>query len=365
MEGSNQGIREVFHGCRSEDIGTLTNVDMQMDDIFIQQSFLGELLTPTTTSSSSSLCSLSVGSPEFSYPPLVQNIHFKTPTYDHHDEVMTRAILAVLSSDPSPPSLPYGYQNTQNCQITEYEKLKNGQKIGRQVGAFREYNEALNPRISGFKPAACGQKMIKSSVSILKGMHGMRLARQETEEARAPSSNQLHHMISERKRREKLNESFEALRMLLPPGSKKDKASVLVKTKEYVNALKAQITELEAKNETLEAKLHQTEEPNQICRSNEKFEIKLSAESSSRSETLEIKLTVVIKVDCDMTDLTLRVLNCIKNAGDFSLASMVSSVTEPEMFTKSTLAIHAKVNDWCEESFKEALSMTVNDALGK
>jgi hypothetical protein len=35
-----------------------------------------------------------------------------------------------------------------------------------------------------------------------------------------PTSSQLHHMISERRRRERLNESFETLRALLPPGSK-------------------------------------------------------------------------------------------------------------------------------------------------
>lgn len=37
---------------------------------------------------------------------------------------------------------------------------------------------------------------------------------------RVPTATQLHHMISERKRREKLNDSFQALRSLLPPGTK-------------------------------------------------------------------------------------------------------------------------------------------------
>jgi hypothetical protein len=35
-----------------------------------------------------------------------------------------------------------------------------------------------------------------------------------------PSVNQLQHMFSERKRREKLNDSFHALKAALPPGAK-------------------------------------------------------------------------------------------------------------------------------------------------
>jgi hypothetical protein len=35
-----------------------------------------------------------------------------------------------------------------------------------------------------------------------------------------PSVNQLQHMFSERKRREKLNDSFHALKAVLPPGAK-------------------------------------------------------------------------------------------------------------------------------------------------
>jgi len=77
--------------------------------------------------------------------------------------------------------------------------------------------------------------MIKMGISILRRMHMLRFSRersggttamaqraQEDEEdpPPAPTSSQLNHMISERRRRERLNESFEALRGLLPPGSK-------------------------------------------------------------------------------------------------------------------------------------------------
>lgn len=61
--------------------------------------------------------------------------------------------------------------------------------------------------------------MIKAGIEILRRVSAMRMEAQVQEQYR-PTSNQLHHMISERKRREKLNEYFHALRLLLPPGSK-------------------------------------------------------------------------------------------------------------------------------------------------
>jgi hypothetical protein len=76
--------------------------------------------------------------------------------------------------------------------------------------------------------------MIKMGISILRRMHMLRFNRErsggtamaqrvpeeEEDPPPAPTSSQLNHMISERRRRERLNESFEALRGLLPPGSK-------------------------------------------------------------------------------------------------------------------------------------------------
>jgi hypothetical protein len=71
--------------------------------------------------------------------------------------------------------------------------------------------------------------MFKTAMSVLAKMHrAMRYNHQQcyydyqqqlTSKAEA-SENQLQHMISERKRREKLNDSFHALRTVLPPGSK-------------------------------------------------------------------------------------------------------------------------------------------------
>lgn len=72
---------------------------------------------------------------------------------------------------------------------------------------------------------------------------------------RAMSSTQLHHMISERKRTRKLFESFQALKSLLPPGTKKDEASLLASTTDHLVSLKAQVEELDKRAKHLEEKV--------------------------------------------------------------------------------------------------------------
>jgi hypothetical protein len=74
--------------------------------------------------------------------------------------------------------------------------------------------------------------MFKTAMSVLDRMHTAMRYRHEQQQqqhyyyqqqqatADESSGNQLQHMISERKRREKLNDSFHALRTVLPPGSK-------------------------------------------------------------------------------------------------------------------------------------------------
>jgi hypothetical protein len=59
--------------------------------------------------------------------------------------------------------------------------------------------------------------MVKSSLSVspVGTSSGSRVQQPES-----GNSGQLYHMMSERKRREKLNDSFLALRSLLPPCSK-------------------------------------------------------------------------------------------------------------------------------------------------
>lgn len=243
----------------SSPVSLQTNLQQVFLEEFFQQSLIEEFLhlPPTRPSSpSSSLPSVSVDSPaaegstsllrsaatmavtsasttcsgerqvpvapprlQLSVPFGLGYAHFPSPEAD--DAVMAQAMLDVISAATSPSSSSSRRAGT------------------RTTTAFRPYNAALAPRAPlRRQPGVTGQRMIKMGISILRRMQMLRFTRdrdaattmaqqQRGQEAQevvgempAPSSSQLNHMISERRRRERLNESFEALRGLLPPGSK-------------------------------------------------------------------------------------------------------------------------------------------------
>lgn len=213
-------------------------MNMQMDIRQIFTELIPTDLSKPSSSSSSSLRSLSIGSPEYS--PLLLNkpltTHFDDnfrdtatkqatppsylltmqasgfnqyrqtwfPNQSSEDDEMTKAMLAVISSSsssshPPPPPPP---------------------KLNQPVGAFRLYKPSLAPRTDPKNTTWHSQKMIKMAIALSKRINLIKFKSQPVLQDQRPTSNQLHHMISERKRREKLNESFLALRNLLPPGFK-------------------------------------------------------------------------------------------------------------------------------------------------
>ncbi|XP_038890719.1 putative transcription factor bHLH041 isoform X2 [Benincasa hispida] len=136
--------------------------------------------------------------------------------------------------------------------------------------------------------------------------------------ARLPASAQLLHMIAERRRREKLNQSFLALRSILPPQTKKDKASVLATTREYLTKLKAQVSELSHKNQMLlEAQaLHNRKHDQSTTATsslNERFTVNVSyAPPGSTEEIIDLEITV--RGDGPlMADIAICVLQFLKN----------------------------------------------------
>jgi Helix-loop-helix DNA-binding domain len=80
-----------------------------------------------------------------------------------------------------------------------------------KFGAFRPFEPVFLPKYEA-NFAIDGQKLIKRSLAMLRSI--------KPDQEREPKPNNLYHVISERRRREKLNASFDFLRMLLPPGSK-------------------------------------------------------------------------------------------------------------------------------------------------
>ncbi|KAK3156381.1 hypothetical protein QOZ80_2AG0106570 [Eleusine coracana subsp. coracana] len=423
----------AFMGCESGEIevgmstvtsaspvSLETNLQQVFSEEFFQQSLLEEFLhlTPTRPSSpSSSLPSVSVDSPaaegstsllrttttmavtssvttpcsgERQVPPRTPfpaavpfgrrhggYAHFPSPEAD--DAVMAQAMLAVISAATTSSSSSSRRAGTTTTRTT----------------AFRAYNAALAPRAPlRRQPGAPGQRMIKMGISILRRMQMLRftrerddvVAQQQDDEAAAPSSSQLNHMISERRRRERLNESFEALRGLLPPGSKKDKATVLAKTLEYMNILVSQISDLEARNRTLESRahhqranggykelLHSSSEPQAVLQqglisgssTSERVQVHVSggaSTSSSSSRPQEVAVRVAVQAEGDVAELVTRVLAAIREMGRFTVAS-VDARRPSDGVAQATFTLRATpAGDFDEVSLKEAVMKAAEDS---
>ncbi|KAK3014718.1 hypothetical protein RJ639_008388 [Escallonia herrerae] len=398
----------VFMGCKTGEIelgmtsDPQVNLEMELrnwfPEDFAQQVLPRELSQPTDqnrpSSSSSSLRSLSMGSPEpssflFNIPSTsyiqeapkeaqieqalrptstttrtitsspvqqaiqalsqIRNVQF--PTIEGEDAAMTRAMLTVISSSSSPSS-------SSSSQSQRSQK----------ASAFKSYRStsALAP-ITPMTTRARRENMLKRSIAFLSTLNLMR--NQGQIQGTRPTSTQLHHMISERRRREKLNESFQALRSLLPPGSKRDKASVLCSTTEYMSSLKAQVAELSRRNLILEAQLPRKEAVDQGSSgsSSERSNIQVThvAESTSEARIVDLRLSVR-GVRGSMLDLVIRVLEFLKQAKNVTLVSVdaETQMVEANSMNRVTLRLQIEGVEWDEIVFQEAMIRVVDD-LGR
>ncbi|XP_052153145.1 putative transcription factor bHLH041 isoform X2 [Oryza glaberrima] len=206
-------------------------------------------------------------------------------------------------------------------------------------GAFSRYARHLRPRRPP-KPGACGQRMFKTAMSVLANMHVAATYRRqyyyqqaaaaaaEAAAAALPSDNQLQHTMSERKRREKLNDSFLALKAVLPTGSKKDKASILIRAREHIKSLESKLSELEEKNRELEARL-----ASRPAAKNDKGETAApeASDETKREDLVEIEVTTSGGGGggggMSTMDVVLRTLQCLREQiGDgASLVAMSTS----------------------------------------
>lgn len=276
-------------------------------------------------------------------------------------DAMTRAILAVLTSPTSSSSSSQQQQQQQQQQEQPQQHL-----APPKASAFKNYNLVLAPTsniraISAFR----GQSILKRTISYYRRLN---IARREyTAGPSRPTSTQLHHMISERKRREKLNESFHALRSLLPPGTKKDKASLLINTREYLSSLKAQVDELSRRNQILEAQvLPKAREAAAAASVNaeERVQVRVSPVAESTSEWRMVDIRVIVRGECPALDLVIRILEFLKGDDNLSLISVEANTqiaADSTSFNHVILRLRIQGNEWDESAFEEAVRRVVGD----
>ncbi|KAF3793324.1 putative transcription factor [Nymphaea thermarum] len=242
-----------------------------------------------------------------------------------------------------------------------------------------EYSSMLInlPNPQSFQESMRNQASIlrSTTIIILRGINQQRLQAQLGENK--PASSQLSHVMSERKRREKLNESFLALRALLPLGTKvrilnsalplksdqRDKASVLTSTREYMTALREQVRELESRNRVLEAQMFLLptsngktggrEEESSAGEGREEIRV---VEVSSALDEREIEL--IVHKQIDLMYLVLKLLGCIKDMGNVALLAVTADVQKLEQQQQSSVALRLKIRgkDWSKRDFEERIS---------
>lgn len=294
----------------------------------------------------------------------------RLPNLEIEEAAMTKAIIAVLTSHQPPSSS--SYQASQSSTYSHDHHLINPKST-----AFKSYTpSSLAPRLASSSDLGSKKSMFKRSVTFFRSLNNFLRNSQRLQVTR-PSTTQLHHMISERKRREKLNESFHALRSLLPPGTKKDKASVLNTTREYLTKLKAEIEELSLRNKQLEAQVlvpsnkAANEEDIQVIGSSSSttddhqrvLDVRLRHVSESTSEQVQIfDLQVTLRAAIPAEDLVLRILEFLKQDPNVSLVSMEANthLTESSSsINRITLRLRVEGSDWDKSAFQEAVRRVV------
>ncbi|KAF4371489.1 hypothetical protein F8388_002017 [Cannabis sativa] len=342
------------------------------------------------------------------------------PSSESEDAAMTKAILAVLTSNSPDPT---SSSSSSLYSSDHHHHHHHGQLINQKSSAFKSYSTTTHhvhhhhhphPRLSDLN-----KNMFKRSVSFFRSLNFMR-TRQRLQEAaanaaaagntgttcRPTTSTQLHHMISERKRREKLNESFQSLRSLLPPGTKKDKASVLNSTTDYLNSLKAQVEELSKRNKELEAQvlsaaiIRSTSDDNNIINNNKNVPLLIidsssttttadhdgddqtrrvnvrirhvSESTSEEAQIVDLQLMITQQrannsINVQVEDFVLRIMEFLKSVNHVSLMSMEANtqLTQSNSTTSSlhrlTLRLRIEGSEWEESTFEEAVRRVVAD----
>nr|XP_016440597.1 PREDICTED: putative transcription factor bHLH041 [Nicotiana tabacum] len=283
------------------------------------------------------------------------------PTLETEDVALTRAYLAVMTSPSSSSSSRQSRENLPTQIATQ------------KATAFTRFRSGLGPNLPIATATTRRQNMFRRSINFFRNLNMMRSRQEQMQpNPRAPTSTQVHHMISERRRREKLNDSFQLLRSLLPPGTKKDKASVLASTTEYLSSLKGQVEELSKKNEMLEAQLLQPQNKSSFEQAiisssaggNERIAVEITNVGESTSESRTVDLQISVTRECSILDLVTRLLEFLKRDNNVNLESVAAntrSVVQSEPVTHIILRVRIEGSEWDESSFQEGVKRVVDD----
>ncbi|CAN6358820.1 unnamed protein product [Urochloa humidicola] len=368
--GTGHAAASERSSCGS-DLPISSEVEEQLQEIYFLMDMEEHGHAEAPSPQSSAFCSFS-GNPDETSSLMLESTNTSTTNSScHHTPEVSS-----LNKIPFSP-VTYGDRHYSRCYGNLDDTIQNphGQQAHHEQqhrknshGAFMPYSRHLatkkQPKPSGYG----GQRAIKAAMSALARMHMVRLAQwqqcyQTMETAVAPPGgsngiNQLQHVLSERKRREKLNDSFKALRTVLPPTPKKDnKASILIRARDYVNTLKSRVSELEERNRMLvESQRHCNNgvDPGHV--SDEEIEVNIDR-ATAEDISQEYHLKIVVKSGCNAMDAVVGILECLKEVGDVRLAAVDTGSRT------TTLTLQMKTRR-CDDNFlKESVIKSVKGVM--
>ncbi|XP_031736673.1 putative transcription factor bHLH041 [Cucumis sativus] len=278
-----------------------------------------------------------------------------------------------IEETPEIPSLLF-YNDLSTIPLLPLPPDRSSLSGGSRESAFEEYN-VKKAAVEGAEENQKRESLMKKGLVFYRKLKKMRIGeRIIIEAAKRPASAQLIHMIAERRRREKLNESFLALRSILPPQTKKDKASVLATAREYLTKLKAQVSELSHRNHILlqaqdphiRTVHHQPTTPTSSL--NQQFTVNVSYEPpppGSTDETIVVDLEIIIRGDSSqlMTDTAIRILQFLKSIVNARvvLSFHANHMIAPSPLTRLGFRFSLQGGEWDESAFLEAVRRIVSD----
>ncbi|KAI9123335.1 hypothetical protein K1719_006224 [Acacia pycnantha] len=340
---------------------------------FSRQSHVAQLKNPSSgclrsilSSASSPECtSLRSGNIPLAATGLFPEMQQQRQGNEH--EAIVRAILHVISSPSS----------SSNSSTFHQQNLPNIIHPEAGTSAFTRYrpNSEMSSKYASLSKTQ-QQSLLKRSFELLRGLHYMRNMRQRHQETSHPTRAQLLHVISERRRREKLNQNFQALRSLLPPGTKKDKGSILTAAKETLNSLMAEIEKMtrgdhqQAKVQMKAKKLllRDQETKTSSTSATERLSVRVSdvgGSSSSEERFMDLQVTVRGRsYHNSPVQILIRLLEFLKGVQGVSLVSVDANshiAQEGAAINEATLTLKIEGSEWDEAAFREAVRRVVAD----
>ncbi|RZB71836.1 putative transcription factor bHLH041 [Glycine soja] len=387
----------VFMGCKNGEIELgFSNISQVIKKTILPSSsfcFMSLSTGSPDQCSSSLLLSSIPGTSQFHFPQTlptqthqqqsIQEIdlapvipsYFPTPDGEH--EAIVRALMSVMSPLSSSSSTSQQHQPRQI--LPNYTSI-----VHPGATAFNTYRpDTMNPNITPYMGSNFRRQSPQNrSFAFFTNLNLMRMRELVSQPASRPIStqHQQHHMITERRRREKLNESFQALRALLPPGTKKAKGTILTTAKDTMRSLMDEIEKINLRNQQLMAVLSAKEttvsatstkenkaKPSSSS-SNERLNVLVSAvlESSSLSEERMVDVQVTLRGESSRVDVLIRLLEFLERVQNVNLVSMYANNHIIGGTTINQLTFRLRIiegNEWDEHALEEAVRRVVADTI--